>query len=372
MNFKIVFLLILFIAFRPFLGDFLFLRIGEGLTLIFSILILVSKRNIVFKFELIPIIIILLSLSIVSVYLNLNNQTSQDLIDPVRLIIPILLFTVGYNSKLNRKSINQIFKFIIIPQFFLIFFQEIDFPNVDSDLIYNVKELSRWGRSAGSFSNHIEPTWLLLIFSIWLRIEKISLKRKILLYTFLLFLFSFTNSKALLIIGILGYLNFINLRNLNIIQIIFVSSVFILLSGFFIFSSDYFMNTINHFQNDSIENDPSSYIRLLDYTEITELLINGSNIFFGFGASSKLGYDGYMGTSSLMIIYRYGFVSMILYYSIIKKLFHKRFKYTIIILIILFDSISNGSEALKGSTLFFLLLGIIQNYYHEQILNSNN
>ena len=81
----------------------------SDITLIFSILILVSKRNIVFKFELIPIIIILLSLSIVSVYLNLNNQTSQDLIDPVRLIIPILLFIlIGFFKTKPKTTIWEL------------------------------------------------------------------------------------------------------------------------------------------------------------------------------------------------------------------------------------------------------------------------
>ena len=351
-----------FILFRPFLGSYLLLRLGEIIVFsLASLQISLSARRIriAISFLLLPALIFLLAL--LSLLFSKFDQKAEDYFDAIRVFFPVLLFLFGWSLK-PPSSGDRLKKFLYVIlsiQAFLVLIQEIDLFGARFDLIFNVHELSDWDRSAGSFSNHLEPGWL-IISILCLSYIYPNIKVNYLLFMSIV-IFAFTASKATMLVGLLAiFLNFSASGKLS--SKVYGYFIVTVIGAILIYYTPYFSNTIYRLFEGAAADDPSTRLRWLDIHFVYSQLVGGNNILIGFGKSSGAGDFSYMGTSLTMWIFRYGLIACLLYYGhvylLIRKALPRRsHALKIFILVLFFNSISNADEALKGLTLFYFLLG---------------
>lgn len=351
--------ILLFLLYRPYLDSQLLLRIGESISLAIALLFILVRSSYLEKRSVIVSSAIIFFLSYLSIFYHSAFQGAQDYVDPVRFLFPILALHLGECIVVKRLNVYKIIIGALLPSLLLLLIQHYNLLSTEFELIYNVKELVRWNRSAGSFTNHIEPTWLVLALVFILRGDNsISVSKKLGLFLLIFLPFLLTRSKAYMLVAGFSVVLLFDYKKVSRLKALLLISVIGVLIVLLLSSSEYFMHSFNLVVAGEMNRDPSTYVRFLDFKLVIDELSSANLWLIGNGPSSIRGYDSYMGTSILMIIYRYGVIVLFLYHYLLYTKLKERGGVVLLFFIIFFDLISNGSEALKGLFLFWFLIGL--------------
>lgn len=229
---------------------------------------------------------------------------------------------------------------------------------------YSVENLVTWSRYSGTLFNHIEPAWITIALTAVLlsRSERDNWVGLVFVFAVVIIFTALSRSKATMLSGFLSIF-LLGLRaypraTLAIAPAIFSTGVYVVLSV------PYFYKAYAAVSSGDLEGNVSVYLRYLDYVSVASLLSEGNLLLFGNGRAQSLGDESYMGTSTLMFVYRYGLLGAFFYYSTVMYMsFKSSAKWAsgaiIFLSVLVLDLISNGSEALKGAMIFFTTLGML-------------